>query len=65
MTGRMTLPNWPWICKIPGVRHKWDTDIDSIPESSLFARVDCERCGYAIDGAALRRMPEHLRRLVS
>lgn len=55
-----------WLCKVPGVKHKWDTDIEQIdPKTTLFKRVDCTRCGYAIDGAKLRRMPEHLRRVVS
>lgn len=39
-----------WLCALSG-RHKWDQDIESINERSLFHRVDCVRCGHSIDGA--------------
>lgn len=57
-----------WKCSLTG-RHKWSEDIMAIPDSSLFHRVDCLRCGRAIDGATLKRIvaqapPELRRRLL-
>lgn len=45
------------ICLFRG--HKWNRDWRAInPETTFFARVDCTRCGIAIDGVALKRLSE-------
>ena len=45
------------ICTLFG--HKWDRDWRAIDtKATYFQRVDCVRCGYAIDGAALKRISE-------
>ena len=45
------------ICSLRG--HKWDSDWHTIDTTStFFRRVDCQRCGLAIDGAALKRLSE-------
>ena len=48
-----------WICKLTR-KHKWEKRFSEIPKDSLFYRVDCERCGEAIDGSALVRLCERL-----
>lgn len=48
-----------WRCWLTG-RHKWDQDIEAIPDSSLFHRVDCLRCDRAVDGAMLKRLAAEL-----
>jgi hypothetical protein len=45
---------------IGGLRHKWDTDIRSIPDTTVFQRVNCTRCGYAVDGVALKRIADEI-----
>jgi hypothetical protein len=45
---------------ISGGKHKWDTDVEAIPDTMFFQRVDCVRCGYAIDGVALKRVIERV-----
>ena len=45
---------------ITGGKHKWDTDVEAIPDTTLFRRVDCVRCGFAIDGVALKRVVERV-----
>jgi hypothetical protein len=46
-----------WLCFWLG--HKWDRDWRAIDlRHTFFARVDCVRCGVAIDGAALKRIEE-------
>ncbi len=37
-------------------RHKWNKTLDEVPAGHSFHRIDCTRCGFAIDGAALRRI---------
>lgn len=37
-------------------RHRWEKKLSEIPADSVFFRVDCERCGEAMDGAALVRI---------
>lgn len=50
------------ICRLLG--HKWDQDWRTIDTSATyFRRVDCVRCGLAIDGAALKRISEAYPRL--
>lgn len=47
-----------WWCKVRRL-HAWDRDVLAInPATHLFARVNCTRCGEAIDGAALRRLAD-------
>ena len=43
---------------IGGLRHQWDTDVMAIPDTTVFARVDCTRCDYSCDGVALKRVVE-------
>lgn len=44
--------------------HKWDRDWRAIdPKVTSFQRVDCLRCGLAIDGVALKRISEVAPRL--
>lgn len=40
------------ICALTG-RHKWDREVDPSP-GIIFQRIDCVRCGLAIDGAKVR-----------
>ena len=50
------------VCALLG--HRWDRSLDDIAASAWFARVDCTRCGLAIDAAPLRRLrPEARKRL--
>ena len=45
------------LCSLLG--HKWNQDWRNIDtKTTYFHRVDCERCGFAIDGAALKRISE-------
>jgi len=45
------------ICRLVG--HDWDRDWRAIDtRTTFFKRVDCNRCGFAIDGAALKRIVE-------
>ena len=45
------------ICRLLG--HKWNRDWRAINTASVwFQRVDCTRCGLAIDGSALKRLVE-------
>lgn len=45
------------VCALLG--HKWDRDWRDIDTSTVFfRRIDCGRCGLAIDGAALKRISE-------
>lgn len=57
---RATVPVVPMkalICSWLG--HKWDKDWRAIDtKTTFFRRVDCLRCGRAIDGAALKRISE-------
>jgi hypothetical protein len=41
---------------IGGLKHKWDTDVEAIPETAVFRRVDCVRCGFSVDGVRLRNV---------
>jgi hypothetical protein len=51
-----------FICSLVG--HKWDRDWRAIDTKTTdFRRVDCTRCGLAINGAALKRMVEDNPRL--
>lgn len=51
-----------FICSLLG--HKWDQDWRAIDtKATFFRRVDCTRCGKAIDGAALKRISEVAPRL--
>lgn len=46
----MTLKSW--LCRHRIISHRYD--LSEVPETSLFYRLDCERCGGApIDGAKL------------
>jgi hypothetical protein len=45
---------------IGGLKHKWDTDVEAIPDTTVFQRVDCVRCGYAIDGVKLKLVIERV-----
>jgi hypothetical protein len=45
---------------ITGGKHEWDTDVEAIPDTTVFQRVDCVRCGFAIDGVALKRVVERV-----
>lgn len=40
--------------------HKWDKKLDDIPASSIFHRIDCQRCGESVDGAAARRLRDQV-----
>lgn len=54
--------NWGKLrCTLTG-KHKWDRSLDDMPKGSLFWRIDCTRCGYAIDGAPLRDFTPEQRR---
>jgi hypothetical protein len=45
------------LCTLLG--HKWNRDWRAIDlTTTWFARVDCLRCGLAIDGAQLKRISE-------
>jgi hypothetical protein len=45
------------ICSLLG--HKWNKDWRAIDTKHVFfRRVDCTRCGLAIDGAAAKRLVE-------
>jgi hypothetical protein len=47
---------------ITGLRkHKWNTDVDAIPDTTVFQRVDCVRCGFSVDGVALKRVRQALK----
>lgn len=37
-------------------QHRWAKHIEEVPPTALFFRIDCLRCGYAIDAAPLRRL---------
>lgn len=41
---------------LAGGRHEWDTDVMAIPDTCVFCRVDCVRCGFAVDGVALKKV---------
>ena len=46
-----------FICALKG--HRWDRDWRDIDlQTTFFRRVDCLRCGLAVDGAALKRISE-------
>ena len=45
------------ICRVIG--HQWESDWRAIDlDGTFFKRIDCLRCGLAIDGAALKRISE-------
>jgi hypothetical protein len=44
-------------CTLTG-KHKWDTPIDSVPDSAFFYRVDCQDCDYSVDGVQLKEVIE-------
>lgn len=45
---------------VGGLRHQWDTDVMAIPDGTAFRRVNCVRCGFAVDGVRLRRAAKAL-----
>ena len=50
------------ICRLVG--HKWSRDWRAIDlTKTYFQRIDCLRCGLAIDGTALKRISEAYPRL--
>lgn len=42
-----------WRCDLLG--HKWDRPL-SAAEGLVFCRIDCERCGFAIDAVPLVKL---------
>ena len=46
------------ICWLFG--HKWDRDFMDIPPTTVFMRVDCRRCGMAIDGVKAKMVFDRL-----
>jgi hypothetical protein len=44
------------LCRLLG-RHRWSAPVS---ETAIFQRIDCERCGYSIDGAKVRSLKASL-----